>query len=30
MSDLDDMRKYIDEGADRLGTSKAVSIIKGV
>lgn len=29
MSDLDDMRKYLDEGADRLGTSKAVSIIKG-
>lgn len=29
MSDLDDMRKYLEEGADRLGTSKAVSIIKG-
>ena len=28
MSDLDDMRKYLEEGADRLGTSKAVSIIK--
>ena len=30
MSDLDDMRKYLEEGADRLGTSKAVSILKGV
>ena len=29
MSDLDDMRKYLEEGADRLGTSKAVSILKG-
>lgn len=28
MSDLSDMRKYLEEGADRLGTSKAVSIIK--
>lgn len=28
MSDLEDMRKYLEEGADRLGTSKAVSIIK--
>lgn len=28
MSDLEDMRKYLSEGAERLGTSKAVSIIK--
>ncbi len=28
MSDLKDMEQYLDEGADRLGTSKAVSIIK--
>ena len=29
MSDLSDMIKYLEEGADRLGTSKAVAIIKG-
>mgnify|MGYP002624551080 CR=1 FL=1 len=29
MSDLADMRQYLEEGADRLGTSRAVSIIKG-
>lgn len=28
MSDLSDMIKYLEEGADRLGTSKAVAIIK--
>ena len=28
MSDLKDMEQYLAEGADRLGTSKAVSIIK--